>query len=114
MNGNGKDSRSQGHDENTPSRINQLLEVIYQEGAERDREHPESRPNASEKPRRTNNHLILRTYVHWIVEKVIQEAFENLDERVIDIAEHTVVDVLETGGLNRHKAFIKTALRCAF
>lgn len=62
---------------------------------------------------RVEDHLIFRAAVHNIMEKLMQEVFPKLEDRVINITEQTVVDALETCDEVQNKALIKNALRSA-
>lgn len=82
-----EDSCTQGRDENNQTKDNQRMEIMRQAAPEWDCEHPKSRPNSFEKPQRTKNHSVLRIDVHNIVKKLMQEAFNKYDDRVIDVSE---------------------------
>lgn len=69
---------------------------MEQADAEYHRGHPNSRLNSSRKAHQTEKRANLRTDGHSIVQKLAQEANNRLDDIVIDIAEHSVVEALET------------------
>lgn len=57
--------------------------------------------------------MVSRSEVQNIGEKSAQEAFNKLNDRVINVAEQTAFDALESCDVARIKAFTKTALRSA-
>lgn len=87
------------------------MDVMEEAGAEWDWEHPKSRLSLWGKPHSMKTHLVFRAGVHIVVEKLMQEAIDKLDDRVINIAEQSVVDALEACDINYNKTFIENALR---
>lgn len=104
---------SQGCDEYTQERGEQLMDVIDQACTECDREYFRSRSNLSGKVRHIENHWVSRAHVHSTVKKLMQEAIDKVDDLMINIAERTVIDAMETCNVDRNKAFIKDTLRSA-
>lgn len=64
-------------------------------------------------PRRSENYLFSRAGVHKIVEILLREATDKLDVLVINVAEQTVFDALETCDVDENKTFTKSALKSA-
>lgn len=66
---------------------------------------------SSENPSRTENRFVSRAGIDSFVEKLIQEAINQLDNRVKDIGKQTVVDVLGTCDVDYKLPFFQAALR---
>lgn len=88
-----------------------MTDALKQAGAKRNQEPSKSWPNSSRKSCRVENHLASRAYVHKNVEKLVQEAVHKLDDRVINKADQTVFDALETSDVEHNKALFEGALR---
>lgn len=87
LNSNYEESRMQSRDENTQTRVDQMVDVINQASAEWDREHTKSRLSTSKKPRRAKENSVSKRDVHNTVETLMPEANNQLDDRVKNIAD---------------------------
>lgn len=85
--------------------------IMEQAGAKRDWEHPKQRLDSLGKLRCSKNHLVSWVDVHNIVEILMHYSIDMLNDRVIDIADQTMVDALEACIVQQNKVFIKAALR---
>lgn len=89
------------------------MDFVKQACTEWDENHLKSKLSCSGRPRRSENHLAQRTDGHKIVKTLLQKAFDKLDDRVINIAEQTVVNALEICDEDYNKEFFKVALKNA-
>lgn len=93
---NDEDSGPKGCDKSTQTKEDQLTDVMEEIDIEWNWEHPKSVLNPSGKLRRAENFLISRAHVHKFVEELMQEVINKLDDRVINIAEQTEFNVLDS------------------
>lgn len=72
------------------------MDVMEQADAELNQENFKSKSISSRKPCRAKNHFVSPADIHENVEKMMQEAIDVLDDRVIDISEQAAVKALDT------------------
>lgn len=103
------DSRLHRRDDSAQAKETQLTEVMETAGAKCNGEHPQSRPNASEKDDCAENHSVSWADVHKIVKKVMQESNDKLNDRMIKFAKQTLHDASEICSVDHRKVFIEGA-----
>lgn len=85
-----------------------MAELLEQAGAEKVREH--SRSALSGKPHCARNGKVSRSVVQVIVEKMSKKALYDVNDRIIDVAEQTVLDASETCDVDQNKTAVQGAL----
>lgn len=110
---NNEDSRPQGRVVNTQIKESQLMKLMEQASAKKNWEQHKLRSNSFGKLRRTENHLLSSADVSSIGEKMMQEAIDELVDRMTSIVEQTVIDSLYASSVNHKKTFIEAVLRIA-
>lgn len=100
-----------GRDENTRSVSEQMTAILESAGKKYGRcsLSSNSRSKSSSRVSRGDDE-VSRQHVYKIAEALLQDAMEKLDDRIIDLAQKTVIDALETCDVDHNETFIKEAL----